>query len=118
MKKKISYSRGSFGRGKSCSSSIRKSRIAKQIAKKQGLKVINLKLSKCPVEDLAGLPFFHFKPTVTGWLHGDSDAADYMDDIVQDYIDAKMSGNHDGYTVSDAYACIVSKKTKQTEGEV
>ena len=68
MKKEVSYSRGSFGRGKSCSSSIRKSRIAKQIAKKQGLKVINLKLSKCPVEDLAGLPFFHFKPTVKEWL--------------------------------------------------
>jgi hypothetical protein len=55
MKKKVSYSRGSFGKGKSCSSPT-KSQILKRIAKKQGLKVTNLKLSRCSIEDIVGLP--------------------------------------------------------------
>ena len=45
-----------------------KSAIVKKYAKKHGLKIINFKLSKCPVEDLQGLPFFNTTPTLKDWL--------------------------------------------------
>ena len=46
-----------------------KSAIVKKFAKKQGLKVINFKLSKCPVEDITGHPLFiKVHPTLKEWV--------------------------------------------------